>query len=40
MLFQIMEHAGLQPSIISGAGLVHIIKEGKLGNAKKVVATG
>jgi len=34
MLFQILEHAGLQPSIISGAGLIHIIKEGKIGNAK------
>jgi len=34
MLFQILEQAGLQPSIISGAGLVSIIKEGKIGNAK------
>ena len=34
MLFDILEHAGLQPGIISGAGLVHIIKEGKIGNAK------
>jgi UDP-N-acetylmuramate--alanine ligase len=34
MLFQIMEKAGLQPSIISGAGLVSIIREGKIGNAK------
>jgi UDP-N-acetylmuramate--alanine ligase len=34
MLFQIMEKAGMQPSIISGAGLVSIIKEGKIGNAK------
>jgi len=34
MLFDILEHAGLQPSIISGAGLVSIIKEGKIGNAK------
>jgi UDP-N-acetylmuramate--alanine ligase len=34
MLFDIMEHAGMQPSIISGAGLVSIIKEGKIGNAK------
>ena len=34
MLFDIMEHAGLHPSIISGAGLVSIIKEGKIGNAK------
>lgn len=34
MLFSILEEAGLQPSIISGAGLVSIIKEGKIGNAK------
>jgi UDP-N-acetylmuramate--alanine ligase len=34
MLFDIMEHAGLYPSIISGAGLTSIIKEGKIGNAK------
>ncbi len=34
MLFQIMEKAGLQPSIISGAGLVSIMREGKIGNAK------
>ncbi|CAN5274901.1 UDP-N-acetylmuramate--L-alanine ligase [soil metagenome] len=34
MLFQIFEHAGLQPSVISGAGLISIIKEGKIGNAK------
>jgi len=34
MLFQILEQAGMQPSIISGAGLVSIIKEGKIGNAK------
>lgn len=34
MLFDIMEHAGLSPSIISGAGLVSIIKQGKIGNAK------
>ncbi|MDP4264067.1 MAG: Mur ligase domain-containing protein [Bacteroidota bacterium] len=34
MLFDIMEHAGLKPSIISGAGLVSIIKQGKIGNAK------
>jgi len=33
MLFDILKHAGLQPSIISGAGLVSIIKEGKIGNA-------
>ncbi len=34
MLFDILDTAGLEPSIISGAGLVSIIKEGKIGNAK------
>ena len=34
MLFDILEFAGLQPGIISGAGLVSIIKKGKIGNAK------
>lgn len=34
MLFDILAFAGLQPSIISGAGLVSIIREGKIGNAK------
>jgi UDP-N-acetylmuramate--alanine ligase len=34
MLFNILEQAGLQPGIISGAGLVSIIREGKIGNAK------
>ena len=34
MLFDILEYAGMEPSIISGAGLVSIIKEGKIGNAK------
>jgi UDP-N-acetylmuramate--alanine ligase len=34
MLFDILEHAGLQPGIISGAGLVSLIKKGKIGNAK------
>ena len=38
MLFDILEFAGFQPSIISGAGLVSIIKKGKIGNAK--VGTG
>ena len=38
MLFNILETSGLQPGIISGAGLVSIIKEGKIGNAK--VGTG
>ncbi|MFT3980754.1 MAG: Mur ligase domain-containing protein [Ferruginibacter sp.] len=34
MLFQVMEVAGLEPGIISGAGLVRIMREGKIGNAK------
>ncbi len=34
MLFDILEHGGMQPSIISGAGLISIIKKGKIGNAK------
>ena len=34
MLFGILEFAGLDPSIVSGAGLTSIIKEGKIGNAK------
>jgi UDP-N-acetylmuramate--alanine ligase len=34
MLFQILETTGYEPGIISGAGLVSIIKEGKIGNAK------
>jgi len=34
MLFDIMECAGLHPSIISGAGLTSIIKQDKIGNAK------
>jgi UDP-N-acetylmuramate--alanine ligase len=34
MLFDILEKANLQPSIISGAGLISIIKQGKIGNAK------
>src|SRR4030095_14120139 len=34
MLFDILEHAALQPGIISGAGFVSLIKEGKIGNAK------
>lgn len=33
MLYQVMSDAGLEPSIISGAGLVHLIKQGKIGNA-------
>lgn len=34
MLFDILEYAGLKPGIISGAGLTHLIKKGKIGNAK------
>jgi len=33
MLFDIMARAGLSPSIISGAGLISLIKKGKIGNA-------
>ncbi|MCH5714965.1 hypothetical protein [Niabella hibiscisoli] len=33
MLFDILTFAGLSPSIISGAGLVSLIKKGKIGNA-------
>jgi UDP-N-acetylmuramate--alanine ligase len=33
MLFDILHHANLQPSIISGAGLVRLQEEGKIGNA-------
>ena len=34
MLFDILEYGGLEPSIISGAGLISIIEQGKIGNAK------
>jgi UDP-N-acetylmuramate--alanine ligase len=34
MLFDILEYAGLEPGIISGAGLISIIRKGKIGNAK------
>jgi UDP-N-acetylmuramate--alanine ligase len=34
MLFDILEKAGMHASIISGAGLTSIIREGKIGNAK------
>lgn len=34
MLFDILEHAGLKPGIISGAGLISLIRQGKIGNAK------
>jgi UDP-N-acetylmuramate--alanine ligase len=33
MLYDIMQAAGLKPSVISGAGLVSIIKTGRIGNA-------
>ena len=33
ILFDILDHAGLEPSIISGAGLVRLQKHGKIGNA-------
>src|SRR5262249_42555421 len=33
MLFDILEYAGLNPGIVSGAGLISIIKKGKIGNA-------
>ncbi|MEO6220381.1 MAG: Mur ligase domain-containing protein [Ginsengibacter sp.] len=34
MLFDILEYVNMQPSIISGAGLISIMKQGKIGNAK------
>ena len=34
MLFDILEQAGMDPSIISGAGLISLIKKGRIGNAK------
>lgn len=33
MIFDIFSHVGMSPSIISGAGLVSLIKQGKIGNA-------
>lgn len=33
MLYHIMEYAGYRPSLISGAGLTSLIKQGKIGNA-------
>lgn len=33
MIFDVLEYAGLHPSIISGAGLTTLIKRGKIGNA-------
>jgi UDP-N-acetylmuramate--alanine ligase len=34
MLFDILEYGGFKPGIISGAGLVSLIRKGKIGNAK------
>jgi UDP-N-acetylmuramate--alanine ligase len=34
MIFDVLQYAGLEPSIISGAGLTSIIREGKIGNTK------
>ncbi|MEO7924402.1 MAG: Mur ligase domain-containing protein [Chitinophagaceae bacterium] len=34
MLFDILEYGGMEPSIISGAGLISLIGKGKIGNAK------
>ncbi len=34
MLFDILEFAGMDPGIISGAGLVSLIRKGKIGNAR------
>jgi len=34
MIFEILTYAGYDPSIISGAGLISIIQQGKIGNAK------
>jgi UDP-N-acetylmuramate--alanine ligase len=33
MLFDILQYAGMEPSIISGAGLVSLIRKNKIGNA-------
>lgn len=33
MLFTILEYAGINPGIITGAGLTQLIKKGKIGNA-------
>ncbi|MFM7839146.1 MAG: Mur ligase domain-containing protein, partial [Chitinophagaceae bacterium] len=34
MLFHILDRCGLEPGIITGAGLIPLIKQGKIGNAK------
>ena len=33
MLYDVLRHAGLEPGIISGAGLTSLIRQGKIGNA-------
>ena len=33
MIYHILEYAGLQPSVMTGAGLVNLQKQGKIGNA-------
>ncbi len=33
MIYEILDHAGMSPSIISGAGLTSLIRKGKIGNA-------
>ncbi len=33
MLFHILFHAGVSPSMITGAGIINLIQEGKIGNA-------
>jgi UDP-N-acetylmuramate--alanine ligase len=33
MIYEILSYAGLEPGIISGAGLTRLIKKGKIGNA-------
>ena len=34
MVFHILQHVGLQPSVITGAGLTSLVKKGLIGNAK------
>ncbi len=34
MIFEVLQNAGMNPGIITGAGLISIIKNGKIGNAK------
>jgi UDP-N-acetylmuramate--alanine ligase len=34
MLFEILDHAGLEPGLISGAGLTRLIRQNKIGNAQ------